>query len=501
MSNKATVLLVDDNKIIMKLLENVLKINNYHVLKCGSSEDAIDLLISHSPKIDLIITDYHMNQINGLELAESVKKLDKYKETDTVLYTNATDSTVMANKRFDIFNKILYKSDDINNFIKEINILLFSKINKKNNFGHMLSAEQQILNAIKANIYWKDLRGIYLGCNINMAKEFGYFDVNEIIGKSDYELIWRNNANQIVKNDNIVIKERSSITFEEKAVDKFGQIKIFKTSKSPLIDEDKKIIGIIGVSIDISDEKAKEEELAKSKIEIKDLLKIKNTMMANIAHEIRTPVFVLKSMATEYETTINLENSKEYLKTIKECTEYLNETIDDIFDVSRINNKTANLEITRENIVDILENIILDTAKLDITKTNPDINLISEYKEIYVDLDLKRIKIVFKNIINNAIKYTDNNSPISIHVYTKDDFIKILFKDGGIGVPEEQLNLMFEPFLVTSNSHNHGMGLGLSLCKEIISAHQGVISANNNIEEAGITMLVTLRKKLSINNE
>mgnify|MGYP006092094535 CR=1 FL=1 len=154
-----------------------------------------------------------------------------------------------------------------------------------------------------------------------MAKEFGYSDVNEIIGKSDDELIWRYDAHQIVKNDNIVIKEGKSITFEEKAVDKFGQIKIFKTSKSPLVDKDNKIIGIIGVSIDISYEKSQEkEELAKNKIEIKDLLKIKNTMMANIAHEIKTPVFALKSMATEYEDAINLENSKEYLKNIKDCT-------------------------------------------------------------------------------------------------------------------------------------------------------------------------------------
>ncbi|WHA05609.1 ATP-binding protein [Candidatus Bandiella numerosa] len=99
------------------------------------------------------------------------------------------------------------------------------------------------------------------------------------------------------------------------------------------------------------------------------------------------------------------------------------------------------------------------------------------------------------------MKYTDNNSPISIHVYTKDDFIKILFKDGGIGVPEEQLNLIFEPFLMTSNSHKHGMGLGLSLCKEIISAHQGVISSDNNIEETGITISVTLQKKICIKNE
>lgn len=365
----------------------------------------------------------------------------------------------------------------------------------------MLSAEQQILNATKSNIYWKNLSGIYLGCNINMAKEFGYSNVNEIIGKSDDELIWRSTANQIVENDNIVIREGRSITFEEKAIDKFGQIKLFKTSKSPLIDEDNKIIGIIGVSIDISYEKAQEKELAKSKIKIKDLLKIKNSMMANIAHEIRTPVFALKSMATEYEDAINLENSKEYLKNIKECTEYLNETIEDIFDVSRINNKTTNLEITRENIVDILGKIILDITKFDIIKTNLDINLISENNEIYVNLDLKRIKIVFKNIINNAIKYTDNDSPILIHVYTKGDFIKILFKDGGIGVPEEQLNLMFEPFLVTSNSHKHGMGLGLALCKEIISAHQGVISSSNNIEEDGITISITLQKNLCANNE
>ena len=106
-----------------------MNINNYHILKCNSGEDAIDLLTSRFPEIDLIITDYHMRQINGLELAESVKKLDEYKNTDIVLYTNATDLAVMTNRRFDIFDKVLYKINDINNFIEEINILLFSKIN------------------------------------------------------------------------------------------------------------------------------------------------------------------------------------------------------------------------------------------------------------------------------------------------------------------------------------------------------------------------------------
>lgn len=129
MDKKVTILLVDDNKIIIRLLENILNINNYHILKCSSGEDAIDLLTSHFPEIDLIITDYHMCQINGLELAESVKKLDEYKNTDIVLYTNATDLAVMTNRRFDIFDKVLYKTNDINNFIEEINILLFSKIN------------------------------------------------------------------------------------------------------------------------------------------------------------------------------------------------------------------------------------------------------------------------------------------------------------------------------------------------------------------------------------
>lgn len=60
---------------------------------------------------------------------------------------------------------------------------------------------------------------------------------------------------------------------------------------------------------------------------------------------------------------------------------------------------------------------------------------------------------------------------------------------------------MFEPYLVTSNSQKRGMVLGLSLCKEIIVAHQGVISSSNNIKEDGITISITLQKNLCANNE
>ncbi|MBY0580995.1 MAG: hypothetical protein K2P53_04875 [Rickettsiales bacterium] len=84
--------------MIIGLLENILKINDHHVLKCSSGKDSIDLLINHFPEIDLIITNYHINKINGPELAESVKKLYEYKETDIVLYTNADYLAVMQIK-------------------------------------------------------------------------------------------------------------------------------------------------------------------------------------------------------------------------------------------------------------------------------------------------------------------------------------------------------------------------------------------------------------------
>ena len=131
MNNNATLLVVDDNKIILRFLEDLLKKHNYNVLKCISGEEAIDLLINDSPDIDLVITDYHMDQIDGLELMESIKKLDKYKKIGSILYTNVTDLPVLENKRFHIFNKVLYKTSSINSFIEEINIILFSKVNNK----------------------------------------------------------------------------------------------------------------------------------------------------------------------------------------------------------------------------------------------------------------------------------------------------------------------------------------------------------------------------------
>ena len=131
MNNNATLLVVDDNKIILRFLEDLLKKHNYNVLKCISGEEAIDLLINDSPDIDLVITDYHMDQIDGLELMESIKKLDKYKKIGSILYTNVTDLPVLANKRFNIFNKVLYKTSSINSFIEEINIILFTKVNNK----------------------------------------------------------------------------------------------------------------------------------------------------------------------------------------------------------------------------------------------------------------------------------------------------------------------------------------------------------------------------------
>jgi PAS domain S-box-containing protein len=110
--------------------------------------------------------------------------------------------------------------------------------------------DYQIIDAVGASIYWKDLSGKYIGCNKYMSKMAG-MSRNQIIGNTDYLLPWKNQANKIREIDLWVINNLKEYKTEETAIVYGGIKKIFLSSKSPLLNENGDVIGIIGVSIDI----------------------------------------------------------------------------------------------------------------------------------------------------------------------------------------------------------------------------------------------------------
>ena len=107
---------------------------------------------------------------------------------------------------------------------------------------------------IIGNFWFKDVKGVYLGCNDAVAKLLGFRDCKAIIGKTDYELPWKKDAARLLDDDKKVIASRKAHHFEEKVLSN-GKIYIFKVTKVPLLNHDNQTIGTLGVSIDVTKHK------------------------------------------------------------------------------------------------------------------------------------------------------------------------------------------------------------------------------------------------------
>ncbi|MSO14667.1 response regulator [Rickettsiales endosymbiont of Trichoplax sp. H2] len=123
-NSQKSILVVDDNPYILKILSMMLELANFKVIKAQDGKEAIERIMNGSEgEFDLIITDYQMPIINGQELAETIKKSDEHSDIPIVLVTQATDIKYENDKKYMVFDKIFYKPVT-NEFIKEIKSLV-----------------------------------------------------------------------------------------------------------------------------------------------------------------------------------------------------------------------------------------------------------------------------------------------------------------------------------------------------------------------------------------
>ena len=121
-----------------------------------------------------------------------------------------------------------------------------------------------VLNIFPVNIYMKDKSGKFIWCNTNQLQNFGGKHLDEIAGKTEYDLREKANSDRICKNDNEVIKSGKTILVEEKAIEA-GEERIYLSKKAPLVGKNDEIIGIVGISIDLTEQMNKVDHLIKTK--------------------------------------------------------------------------------------------------------------------------------------------------------------------------------------------------------------------------------------------
>ena len=216
-----------------------------------------------------------------------------------------------------------------------------------------------------------------------------------------------------------------------------------------------------------------------------------STFLTNMTHELRTPLHAILSFADFGIKKIDRapqEKLLSYFSKIHQSGSNLLELVNNLLDLSKLKSGKMNYNFTEIDINSTIQQVI---NELSILAENKNIELdIQQLENISViHADRIRIQQVIRNLLSNAIKFSEENDKISISQETKKEGIIIRIEDNGIGIPENELESIFDSFSQSSItvSSAGGTGLGLPICKEIIeSGHQGWKKANNSPSKGAI---------------
>ena len=215
--------------------------------------------------------------------------------------------------------------------------------------------------------------------------------------------------------------------------------------------------------------------------------------VSNVSHELRNPLASIKAMVETLEsgTVHDTSIAFDFLGRISSDIERMTNLVNDLLELSRIESGRLRLE---KQVVDLPLLIKEITSETNIKHAdhspNISINCPDDPLEIYVDEE--RIRQIFINLIENAIRFTNENGTISVGCYKGETTVEIYVQDNGIGIPVEHQTHIFERFYKVERSRGYvGTGLGLAIVKEIIEAHTGNIRVES-VEEEGTTFYFTL---------
>lgn len=365
--------------------------------------------------------------------------------------------------------------------------MLSSSLNKlAKNLQEMVKAQEiqqdrlgTLIENIGSGLLLIDSRG-YINLVNRAYKDLFTVNSSDYLYKLYYHVIEHREISDLVEEifmtEHKVVKQlQLTINFEKKSFQVYGV---------PIIGTNDMWMGILLVFHDIT--------------ELKKLEQIRKDFVANVSHELKTPITSIKGFS---ETLLdgamdNREALVEFLQIILKESDRLQSLIQDLLDLTKLEQHNFSLVKEPINILDILEEV----SKLLANKADAK-NLILDFQrpseEVWIEGDRARLIQVFMNLISNAISYTPSGGKVSVSVENKERDVLVFVADTGIGIDRSEIPRIFERFYRVDKARSRnsgGTGLGLAIVKHLVELHKGLIKVDSEVGE-GTTFTILLHKK------
>lgn len=451
-------------------------------MKCKFLSEVID-----KPVASVFVGDYLIIINNFLD--KSIKVTDKkfssvfhkkFNDHEQAILIQCT-SLKRKKEHIAIFSEIFPQANDFNQYLWEENEKLAIYLNN-------------IIENVPASIYWKDTNSVILGGSKLHTELTGFTNSQDVIGKTDYDFIWKDYAEEVQDNDRFVMQNDQMISFEETGVLTDKKMHIFLTQKSPLKNKFGRIVGVLGVSIDITELKNTQQKLKKSKLLADAANQAKSEFLANMSHDIRTPLTGIIGLSELLEQRLRVLENKDDLRLMHKASKQLLNLLNNVLDVASLEkaNETQ-LKITifsLQELVESVKNLLLPSTKA--KGILFEINLEAPSRE-NIASDQHKLERILLNLATNAIKFTERGTvtmtikELALLPHQSDGvYIEFTISDTGIGIPADKLTSVFDPFFritpsFQTNNQSQGYGVGLYIVKKFVNLLGGEIQVKSAV--------------------
>jgi two-component system phosphate regulon sensor histidine kinase PhoR len=289
----------------------------------------------------------------------------------------------------------------------------------------------------------------------------------ETQNKLYWEVIWNQEINNSIK----------EALFHKRAVRKEINIigpqeSFFSMQISPVMDPDDRLLSLIAVFHDIT--------------ELKKLEKVRTEFVANVSHELKTPLTAIKGFVETLKTSAKDDPAavEHFLDIIDKQTQRLESLVNDLLILSAIESKEVKMNIVPESLNRVIQTVIaLNKKAIEDKGHQVTVDIPNDLPRVLVDR--QRIEQVFLNLLDNAVKFTPPQGKITIQARLQKPYVCIEVKDNGVGIPAEHLSRVFERFYRVDRARSReagGTGLGLAIVRHIVLAHQGTVEVESKAD-------------------